>query len=215
MKQRVCTYLVIEDYAMMSLRTKIDWGLKGMLEEVLSPLVDYLRNEIYFLGLRRILFQLNRGKDFKLIASWQGGVIRGFQHFCRSLERWVIDKTRSSYALVATCKDSRSNSIDRDILALPFHNNQREIGKYAIYIARDTLLYYKNRVGRCEGGTLFISSPRYSRTDCTTVECCDDMEILSEKSQTEVVMALMKGHDFILSPYGHSLQMLMQYLTSR
>ena len=215
MNYKLYPYLVIEDDAMMSLRTKTNWAYKGMPEEVLLPLIDALRNEIYFLGLRRILFKLNRGKDFKLIASWESGVAGSFQYLCRSIDRKENYKSLSSYALVATCKDSDGKRTAIDILSTPFFRQKRMTGKYAMYIAKDTLQDYKNRVGRCDGGTLFINSPQYTKIEFSNLEDSDDMGRLAAENQIQVLKSLMKGNDFILSPYGHSLQMLMQDLTTR
>jgi hypothetical protein len=214
-------YLVVEDEWMMRLRRKRDWALKSMPEEVLLPLLNVYRDHVYFIGLKRILIKILAGSDFKLRSNWHSGSTRSFFSTCmqNDTSREVGYSSRYQFKSNSWVNYGDRRQVRTLLLGTPFANGRVRRGKYIEYIAGDAFREFGRRAGRCEGGVLLMNrhdltneySIHMGRDICTETNVCyrDPCDI----SLNSIIKDLLRGQDFILPPYGYSLQSLLGALT--
>jgi hypothetical protein len=210
-KDLTTPYLYIEDMAMYNLRQSNSWQYKGMPPEVIDPIMKIFQNQIYTTGQRRILWKMIRGHDFKVLChqGWSS-----YQLACRKiLSASISGSVGSTFRLLPTAKSISENKTCSPPLVSPFSFDQepQSPGKYAKYISESYLSDVTYRVGRCEGGTLFIHSP----STHLPVEPEHRFEGYNIRyNLNAIIERLFKGKDFILYPYGYSLQDFLNRLVS-
>jgi hypothetical protein len=210
-KDLITPYLYIEDEAMYLLRQSGNWQYKGMPPEVIDPIMKIFQNQIYTTGQRRILWKMIRGHDFKVLCH-QGWT--SYQFACRQILTASISRSEgSTFRLLPTAKSKSEHKTCNPPLVSPFSLDEEPQfpGKYAKYIGESYLSDVTYRVGRCEGGTLFIHSP----STHLPVEPENRLEGYNIRyNLNAIIERLFKGKDFILYPYGYSLQDFLSRLVS-
>jgi hypothetical protein len=213
-KDLTTPYLYIEDEAMYRLRQSSDWQYKGMPPEVIDPIMRIFQNQIYTTGQRRILLKMIRYPAFKVLNR---AGFSSFQYVCNELQRSKRSASGGSkFRLLPTAISMCENQSCNPPLVSPFSFDEelQLPGKYARYIGESYLSDLTYRVGRCEGGTLFIHSP----STHLPVEPEDRFETEGYSIRynlNAIIERLFKGKDFILYPYGYSLQDFLSRLVSR
>jgi hypothetical protein len=207
-------YLYIEDEAMYHLRQSGEWQDKGMPAEVIDPMMRIFQSQIYTTGQRRILWKMIRGHDFKVLGP-KG--FSSYQFVCREMLRSSVCRTGGSlFRLLPNAMSiSENKSCDPPVVS-PFSlNKERQLpGKYAKYIGETYLSDLTYRVGRCEGGTLLIHSPS-THLLCETENQHESAAFNIRHNLNPIIERMFKGRDFILYPYGYSLQDFLTRLVSR
>lgn len=227
-QNKLFPYLIIEDDIMSKLR-RIDyrdfiishqdskwskWMFNGVTEEATRCLINCYRYNIYFDGLCKILKRLILGDDFKLNA---GGEFVSLQGVCDKLKESDNLSRQGNYAFQA----QKKNSVSQDeFLRLyqwkpPFQVNEIHFNRseYDDYIAQLHFSCLEEDVGTKSGGNLIISNTDYylSIPEKELREYVHSEELINR--QNNILRSLMVGGDFILYPYGHSLQSLLSEIS--
>lgn len=213
-KDLTTPYLYIEDEAMYQLRQSGEWQYKRMPAEVIDPMMRIFQSQIYTTGQRRILWKMIRGHDFKVLGpkGWSS-----YQFVCREILSTSMSRSGgSSFRLLPNeMSISENKSCDPPVVS-PFSlNKERQLpGKYAKYIGDTYLSDLTYRVGRCEGGTLLIHSPS-THMLCEPENQYENATFNIRHNLNSIIERMFKGKDFILYPYGYSLQDFLTRLVSR
>lgn len=214
LKDFTTPYLYIEDEAMYHLRQSGGWQYKGMPTEIIDPIMRILQNQIYTLGQRRILWKMIRGNAFKVLGP------EGWSSYRYVCEETLSESTSNSggppFRLLPTKMSISENKSCNPPVVSPFtFEEERQFpGKYAKYIGASYLSDVTYRVGRCEGGTLLIHSPStHLLIESENRYETDGYNI--RYNLNAIIKRLFEGKDFILYPYGYSLQDFLMRLVSR
>lgn len=210
----ITPYLYIEDELMYHFRQSGNWKYKGMPPEIIDPLMRIHQNQVYTIGQRRILWKMIRGHDFKVITS-QGWC--SYQYVCGEILRESVSRTGSlPFRLLPTVmNETEERSCDPPLISPFSYDKQCHVPDiYARYIGSSLISDMKKRVGRCAGGTLLIHSPSPQLPAEYMSRDRDPVYDIRYNLKT-IIKKLFKGEDFILYPYGYSLQDFLSRLTSR
>lgn len=203
-------YVYIEDMQMYYLRNSGIFTYKGMPKELLSLLEDYHRSNLYLLGLRRLLWQLIRGKDFKILTKdgWSS-----FQYLCRKIDD--SSTTRSEYRLKATRTICNTKIKPKLPISSPFGEFFKTkvtlANQYSKYLGGDSIMQLSKRVGN-DSSILIHSATSILSGESANTDNSGGYKI--EFNQVEIIEKMLKGNDFIVGPFGHSFQAFLTELTS-
>jgi hypothetical protein len=203
--------IAIEDEFMRRLREGI-----GSREERL-PVRE--RDQIYFHGLVKILRSLIAANSYTLFATWFTGC-RSFSGLCEDLdEPRLIGGNGYGFVPRKRVPGKRSIMLPIDLYAWEDHieelcQNVHTIQDYCNSLDCD-VLELSAAVGSLRDPGLYLNLAQfltieYNRSD-------DELEYLSRsarKCQEQVIRYLMKGGDFVVYPFGYSLQHLLSLITS-
>lgn len=212
---------MIEDRAMMQIRVMDHWAFKEIPEEIVLPMLDMHRKRIYYTGLLRLLRRLIRGADFKIVDRWENGHIRSFQHTCERLDAAGSESMARRYYRFVPAHVSEYPSADkaysRAYPLSPFERINPRIERYGKYIARDFFRATISEVGLCGDGCLFINQPCFGweLKDGNLASSFASQEKSARELQDIILSKLISEGEFILYPYGSSLQSLLSLLVSR
>lgn len=203
-------YVYIEDETMYHLRYGEIFAYKDMPKEILSLLEDYCRSNLYLLGLRRLLWKLVRGNDFKILTKdgWLS-----FQGLCKIVDDDNI--TKNQYRLKGTRINPNTKMKPYPPVSSPFDEflNNRILPKnqYIKYLGRDTIKQISKRVGN--DPHILI----HAKTSILTGKhesIGNNYPYNIEFNQEKIIDKMLKGEDFIIAPFGHSCQAFLTELTS-
>lgn len=221
-------HLIIEDEIMQDLRRTnytefmvnpqemkwSQWMFNGVTEEASLRLIDCYRYHIYYLGLCKILKRLIAGEDFLLMGQRGSLSLNGV---CCKLDSLEEQSRKGIYAL----RPQRKSHISPEKYAIfnqlvsPFEINDIQINsaEYKSFIAQSTPHYFMENVGERHGGILIINNTDYhlSIGDNKSYSIAQREEF--HNRQIDILKSLIIGGDFILYPYGHSLQNVLSRIS--
>lgn len=229
MKSQITTeltpHLIIEDEIMQELRRTnykefmvnpqeikwSQWMCNGVTEEASHRLIDCYRYHIYFLGLIKILNRLIAGEDFKLMGNVS------LNGICRKLDSLDEPSRKGIYALRAHRKSHISPEkhviLNQLISPLEINDIQINSAEYKSFTAQSKTNYFKENVGARHGGNLTINNTDYYLSIAEYKSWNMSQKEEMQNRQEDIVKSLMVGSDFILYPYGHSLQNILSRIS--
>jgi len=180
------------------------------------------RDQIYLHGQIKILRSLIEAKAWMLCASWFTGPCSTIYSACnkqdnsRLVDGQLVDG--NAYGLVATkvTHGERKIMLPIDVHAWSDHMHTLERDDYCGTYARE-IVELSEQVGSGTEPYLLVNSAKFIDTQGHRLdddESRERMKRLAEESQERIFQRLMKGGDFIVYPFGCSLQSLLSLITS-